>query len=79
MSLDSAYHMLVIRPLSVANLEPVYQQLNFCHGIGSLTNLEELLLYWNKGLDTLPERIGGLNHLKKLHLCECNITEIPER
>ena len=49
------------------------------YSVCSLTQLEELNLWGNNKLTTLPDRIGDLKSLKKLIVSECNITQIPDR
>ena len=49
------------------------------YSVCSLTQLEELDLWNNKELTTLPERVGDLKSLRKLDVTWCNITQLPDR
>ena len=48
------------------------------YSVCSLTQLEELNLWGNKELTTLPDRVGDLKSLKKLNVSGCNITQLPD-
>ena len=49
------------------------------YSICSLTQLEELDLWGNEELTTLPDRVGDLKSLKKLSVSSCNIAQLPDR
>ena len=49
------------------------------YSVWSLTHLEELSLWGNEELTTLPDRVGDLKSLKKLDVRVCNITQLPDR
>ena len=49
------------------------------YSICALTQLEELELWNNTELTTLPDRIGDLKSLRELNVSYCNITHIRDR
>ena len=49
------------------------------YSICSLTQLEELDLWGNEELTTLPDRVGDLKSLKEFDVSFSNITQLPDR
>ena len=49
------------------------------YSLGSLTNLEELIVSKNKSLNRLPDSVDEMKSLRKLHVSDCNLTELPTR
>ena len=49
------------------------------YSICSLTQLEELDLWGNEELTTLPDRVGDLKSLRELNVSGCKITQLPDR
>ena len=49
------------------------------YSLGSLTNLEELIVSGNEKLKKLPDSVEKMKSLRKLDMSQCNLTELPTR